>query len=388
MREAVVIGGGPAGAALAAVLARAGRDVLLLEREADPVHKVCGEFVSEEACRYLARLGVDLGALGAERIDRVRLWGPGGGAEARLPFEAFSLSRQALDEALLGRAAASGACVSRGRRAVALDGGEGDWRVRLAEGGEVRGRDVFLAVGKHDMKGWRRPEGPQGDLVGFKLHWRLEPEQRRACAGASELFLFPGGYAGLEPIEGGRANLCLLVRRGRLKALGGDWPALLSFILSKAPVLAERLDGATPLWPKPLAVAGLPYGHLHRGGGPWRLGDQAAVIPSFAGDGLAIALHSAEAAARAWLAGETAKDYHARLAGDLRPQVARALWLSRAMVRPAGQGLLSFAAARAPGLMSRIAAGTRIPAWRLVEASSRPPPFAAPPALRSPSAPG
>lgn len=381
----MVIGGGPAGAAFAAALARAGRDALVLEREPGPAHKVCGEFVSGEACGYLARLGVDVVSLGAARIDKVRLWGAGGAAEARLPFDAVSLSRRVLDEALLARAEQSGAEVRRGRRVIGLDGGEGDWRVRLADGRSECARTVLLAVGKHDLKGWRRPDGPQGDLVGFKVHWRLAPRQQRACDGASELFLFPSGYAGLELVEGGVANLCLLVRRERLKALGGDWPALFAFILAKAPKLAERLEGATLLWPRPLAVAGLPYGHLHRGGGPWRLGDQAAVIPSLTGDGLAIALHSAEAAARAWLAGETAEVFHRRLARDLAPQIGRALWLSRALVRPIGQAVLSFAAAWAPSMLGMVAAQTRIPASRLLV--SRPPRVAGRPGLRSPSAP-
>ena len=46
MSEAVVIGGGLAGGAVATLLARAGREVTLIEREASPVDKVCGEFLS------------------------------------------------------------------------------------------------------------------------------------------------------------------------------------------------------------------------------------------------------------------------------------------------------------------------------------------------------
>ncbi|MEO8799183.1 MAG: FAD-dependent oxidoreductase, partial [Polyangiaceae bacterium] len=49
MNRALVVGGGPAGAALAIKLARAGKDVVLLERDPVPAHKVCGEFLSREA---------------------------------------------------------------------------------------------------------------------------------------------------------------------------------------------------------------------------------------------------------------------------------------------------------------------------------------------------
>ena len=51
------------------------------------------------------------------------------------------------------------------------------------------------------------------DFIGFKCHFRLTPEQRAALAEHVEMTLFDGGYAGLEPVEGGRANLCLVVRR-------------------------------------------------------------------------------------------------------------------------------------------------------------------------------
>lgn len=358
MRDALVIGGGPAGAALAADLARAGRDVVVFEREPGPAHKVCGEFVSVEAAAYLARLGIDLPRLGAVPIDTVRLWRGDRCAAAPLPFRAWSLSRRVLDEALLIRAGDLGAEVRRCTRVTGLSEDGGTWTVE-ADGGEARGRAAVLAVGKHDLKGWRRPPGRQSDLVGFKLHWRLAPAMAALGEGASELFLFPGGYAGLEPVEGGVANLCVLVRQGRLKALGG-WDGLLAHMRRASPPLDARLAEAEPLWPKPLAVAGLPYGHLHTGGGPWRLGDQAAVIPSFAGDGLAIALHSARLAAEAILAGEASAAFHQRLALDLRWQIEAAVWLSRGMVRPWAQAGLSAAARAWPGALSLAARGTRI----------------------------
>jgi len=114
MTDAVVIGGGPAGAALATRLARAGRKVVLVEREAGPTDKVCGEFLSREAGLYLASLGLDLPALGAVPIDAVRLCAGGHVAAVPLPFAATSLSRRVLDEALLRRAASAGAMIRRG----------------------------------------------------------------------------------------------------------------------------------------------------------------------------------------------------------------------------------------------------------------------------------
>lgn len=354
-----MIGGGPAGASLAAHLAQAGRDVVVIEREAGPAHKVCGEFVSVEAAGYLSRLGIDLAGLGAVPIRTVRLWKGAWGAQARLPFPAWSLSRKVLDEAILERAEGFGAKVRRGARASGVEKSPNGWRIHSV-GDLDEAADLFLAVGKHDLKGWRRPPGRQSDLVGFKLHWRLTPAAAAMGEGASELFLFPGGYAGLEPVEGGAANLCVLVRKSALKAAGGGWDGVLEHMRRTNPSLDARLSGAGPLWPRPLAIAALPYGHLHPGGGPWRLGDQAAVIPSFAGDGLAIALHSARRAAEAYLTGEGAEAFHRRLAADLRGQMERAVWLSRAMVRPWSQTALAAAAQAWPDVLSLTARGTRI----------------------------
>jgi flavin-dependent dehydrogenase len=360
MTEAVVIGGGPAGAATAILLARAGRTVTLLERETGPHDKVCGEFISLEAAGYLDDLGVDLTALGAEPIRRARLALGRSRTEIPLPFAAYSLSRRRLDEALLGLACDAGAEVRRGVRARALERANDDWRVDLGPDGDIQAAAAFLAVGKHDLKGWKRPRGLHGDLIGFKMHLRLAPAQAAALQGSVELTLFPGGYAGLEPIEDGLANLCLVVQR-RALIHGQAWTALLQTIWDACPLLDERLEGAQPLWPKPLAIAAIPYGHVQtRADGIWRLGDQAAVIPSFAGDGLAIALHSADQTARAFIAGETAQTYQSRLAGDLRVQVLGATLLSVALVRPWGQAALAGLARLQPRLMSAAAARTRI----------------------------
>ena len=71
--EIVIVGGGLAGSSAAFILASAGRPALLIERDAEPRHKVCGEFLSIEAQAYLVHLGIDLDALGASRISRLRL---------------------------------------------------------------------------------------------------------------------------------------------------------------------------------------------------------------------------------------------------------------------------------------------------------------------------
>jgi flavin-dependent dehydrogenase len=364
--DALVVGGGLAGAALAQQLATAGRDVLLLERQPGPHDKVCGEFLSGEAVLYLRRLGLDPAALGALPVESLAIAGRGEARRCRLPFPAFSLSRRRLDEALLARAASAGAELRRGTGVRALERSGTGWQARLEDGRRVEAREAFLATGKHDLRGWRRPPGRQPDLLGFKLHLRLGEQQARALGRGVEIGLFPGGYAGLQPVEGGCANLCLLVRRGVFAALGGQWPALLAAITGACPHLAHRLSGATPLWDRPLAIAAIPYGFVQRGSdGCWRLGDQAAVIPSFAGEGMSIALHSAHLAAACHLGGEDAAAFQQRLAGDVGALVARATLLSRLLVRGGGQALLLGAARALPFGLSAAASLTRLPGHAL-----------------------
>ena len=71
--DVVIVGGGPAGSACACVLASKGLSPLVLERESEPRHKICGEFISIEAQGILAALGVDLQSLGGALIGTVRL---------------------------------------------------------------------------------------------------------------------------------------------------------------------------------------------------------------------------------------------------------------------------------------------------------------------------
>lgn len=363
--DALVIGGGPAGAALAIYLARSGRSVEVIEQSAAAHHKVCGEFLSPEAVAYLDDLSLDLHALGAAPIHGVRLSAQRFIAQCELPFPALSLTRRTLDEALLVAAARAGAQVLRGRRVNSLAPSNASWTAQLAGGKSKSARAVFLATGKHDLAGQRRPHGAQNNLIAFKMYFRLAAAQQRALQGWVELFLFAGGYAGLQLTENGDANLCLLVDRKTLAACEHQWPALLAHLPRWCEPLAERLGAAQPLLAKPLALSSIPYGLLMENAQPglWRLGDQAAVIPSFSGDGMSIALHSARLASGMYLRGEASDAFARRLHGELRGSVHLATTLSRLMIAAPA---LAQAARLWPHVLSYFASHTRIPvaAWK------------------------
>lgn len=360
MRDAVIVGGGLAGGAAAALLAARGQRPLVLEREREPRHKICGEFLSTEAQAHLAALGLDVGRLGGARIRAVRMVSGERAVDRPLPFAALGLTRRRLDEALLAHAEGLGAEVRRG---VSVRG-VGDGALETSEGA-LPAPVLLLASGKHDVRGARREPGRETlrGMVGFKSHWRLAPSQRAALADFVEVVLFDGGYAGLQPVEGGLANLCLVIRQPAFEALGQTWPALLERLRGE-PHLARRLENAEPVTARPLTVADIPYGYVHRGGGAdgvYRLGDQAAVIPSFSGDGMAIALHSARLAARALLEGAPAHAYHRRLAGDVARQIRLAVWLQRRAEGWPGRHAAVAGLSLIPSALPRLAAWTRVP---------------------------
>lgn len=368
MVQALVVGGGIAGGTVAALLARAGREVTLIERKDTPHDKVCGEFMSYEAVRYLRSLGIDFAALGAAPISKVNVYTPTAAVGARLPFAAVSVSRRALDEAILLAASASGAELRRGRAVRSLRRSGDRWIAELNDGSAVSAADAFLATGKHDLRGWKRPPGVQNDLIAFKQHWRISAAQMTALSSCVELFLFAGGYAGLELVENGLANLCLVVRQRRLAELDNRWDFLISTLRAELLPLHQRLAEAYPNTDRPLAIASIPYGLVQRtSDGPWRLGDQAIVIPSFCGDGIAIALHSACMAADYYLRGEPAAVFQADLAGILGGSARGATLLSQMLVRSRSQAIAMSLAQLAPNLVARIASGTRIPGRHLVE---------------------
>lgn len=372
--EHLVIGGGPAGAMAALRLAAAGRDVLLIEKEARAHDKVCGEFLSREAVEYLHLADISAVDLGAKTIDRVRLSISGNLVDSPLPFQALSLSRRILDAALLARAEQHGCRVLRGAAVDSLASSSGDWLASLNSGATIRASNVFLATGKHDLRGHPRPPGKQSDLTGFKLHWHLAPASLETLRGCMDLYLFPEGYGGLSLIENDIANLCLVVRRSALRTIGG-WPQLLASILNANRHLRQLFKEATPLWPRPLAISPIPYGFLAREShGLWRIGDQAAIIPSFTGDGISIALHSAALAAQMFLAGASAHSYQRALHAQLSRSMTLATLLSRAAVTRFGRAVAPATLTFLPGAMRWIAAATRIPESSLVQLGFENPP--------------
>lgn len=359
----VIVGGGPAGAAAAIRIVEAGLPVTLFERTEAPHDVVCGDFLSNAALQALACLGIDPFALGAVPISQVRLIYGERVAEGRLPFPACSFPRRLLDETLLARASQVGACVRRGAKVRSVLVRDEGVTLEVAGGETLRPHRALLATGKHDLRGAPRP-GRRAGAVGLKSYVQLAPGQYADMAGAVELILLPGAYGGLQPVGDGWAVLCLMVRRpDRGRALPHP-ERLMQWLADHSPHLKRRLAGANAASTRAETVAGVPYGYLHRprasqAPGLFRIGDQAAVIPSLVGDGIAIALVSAVEAARAIARGEDAVRYHRRLNIAVKAQIRTAMLVHGFALCPRMQSWAVHAVGLWPGLIGFTASRTR-----------------------------
>lgn len=359
MRDPLILGAGPAGCAAAIALARGGAAPLLIDRSEEPVDSLCGGFLSWCTAAQLADLGVDMAATGAHPVSRLRLFNGRSSAELPLPRTAYGLSRKVLDTHLRAAALAAGAD-------FACDA------ITSLEPGHAIGRErtwhsdtMMLATGKHDLRGHSRPRLSDDTALGLRLRLPPSPERSRLIGGAIELHLFAGGYAGIVLQEGGWANVCLALRKSALARAGRDPEALLEALMAQNPALAERM-GADWRDAARQTIGAVPYGWIARTtkAGLYRLGDQAAVIPSLAGEGIGIALASGTRGAACWLEGgaAAAQHYQRTFARAAAPPVRLARALRALAESPAGSRLALLAARLAPVLIAGLADATRIPA--------------------------
>jgi len=314
--DLLVIGGGPAGAALSALAAQRGLRTILIEKDSFPRDKVCGEFVSAEGCAVLARLGLRdaIAARGAMPMDGCLLADARGrSATSPLPDlpgagrTALGLSRAVLDAMLLEHAGRRGALVRERTSAIhpILEQGRvAGVTTRPAEaehGGEaIRATLVVAADGRRSML--QRALHPRigdpltttpGSWFGFKAHF---PDRTRGLFRRIELHVFEGGYAGLGPIEDGRLDLALIAKVSALRACGGSPQRLFLERMLRNPLLAERLAGEPPCssWK---TIGPLRF-NVRRAAssGALFLGDAAGTIDPFSGEGMSNALRGAELA--------------------------------------------------------------------------------------------
>jgi menaquinone-9 beta-reductase len=304
-RDVVVAGGGPAGSAVACFLAQLGHDVLLLDSARFPRDKVCGESVSPEAWRLLDAMGATdrVRSLSPRPLRGMRLVSPDG-TEFRGEYRdrlGFAVRRLALDEVLLGAARDAGVEVREGARVTSLLREGGAVAGVVAEtGGEPRTTRARVTVGADGRRsvvarrlGLLR-EHPRMRRFAVRGYW----EGVSGLGEVGEMHVGGGGYCGVAPLSPTFANVAFVLDRQDLRPAGGDLEAFYRDSLRRRwPRLAERLeDGRLAIPPRAIGPLAL---ECRRTTAPGALlvGDAAGFYDPFTGEGVTLALRTAELAA-------------------------------------------------------------------------------------------
>lgn len=260
----------------------------LFEAKKFPRHKVCGEFVSEESLDVLAGLLQDVSAAealfqGAPVIDRTRLLLGERVIEAPVIPPALSISRYELDALLWDAARRAGVEIHPNCEIVGSKG-DGPFILKTSSG-EFRARSLIVAAGRWSPFTADRAVPPGPKWVGVKAHF--QESWTKPC---TDLYLFTHGYCGVQPVTDGVVNACALVR--------SDQATSVEQVCQLHPQLARRAAKWRPIM-QPVSTAPLIYFPPQPArGNTVFIGDAAAFIDPFAGDGISIALRSGRVAAQ------------------------------------------------------------------------------------------
>ena len=351
--DVAVIGGGPAGASASIAAAQLGLKTVQLEAGRFPRHKVCGEFISGEALSVLSRLiGHSELLASAPRISQSRFFLDGRVIAIPINPAAASITRVDLDLLLWNAASRSGVATRDGSRVKNVHNLDLGFAIEL-EDERLLTKTVVNASGRWSNLTDGKPEGAE-NWIGLKGHFR-----ENAGATSCDLYFFEGGYCGVQPLGGDLLNVAAMVRASVARSLAA------SFLLNGD--LRARA-GAWEAITEPISTAPLFFRlPLTQQRGMAMVGDAAAFIDPFSGDGISMALHSGWLAVDAlsqYLRGgcslrRALQDYDDSYRKLLRPALRNAARLRRLMQLPKALRATAISLFQLPPLARCAVRGTR-----------------------------
>lgn len=307
--QAIVVGGGPAGAATAWALASQGLDVVVLDKATFPRDKPCAEYLSPQGSRILDAMGVltTVERAGAAQLAGMRVRSPDGGVihgefAAQHGFSGFrdrglALRRRHLDPILQSAARSAGASIREGVAVndLLLDG-DTVCGVRARIDGEMHELRASLVVGADGLRSSvaRRlnlsARLPWPRRVAFVAHYR----DVRGIGAHGEMHVERDGYVGLADVGHGETNVAIVVPKSLAKEAAGDAAGFMTRWLDRHPQLAPRFTGATRV--SAVRTTGPFASHARRGhaSGAALVGDAADFFDPFTGEGIYAALRGGE----------------------------------------------------------------------------------------------
>ena len=300
IHDVIIVGCGPAGSTAANLLAQAGRDVLVLEREQFPRFHI-GESLLPIDLPLFTRLGLELDApgfqfkQGAEFIDeRTGEYAFFSFADAMpgTPSHAWQVERAVFDDRLARQAIARGAQVRFGDIVTAIELGSDEVNVQSSSGAH-RGRFLFDATGQDAWLARRSrsiaPIRELGRAAVFTHFEGLDPAvvAEISAQGNIKVLIVEDGWHWLIPLVGGRLSIGLVKWRGKLDE------AALDAALAASPIV-QRLTAGARRGPT-RTIANWSYRNLVPHGPRWAcIGDAVAFLDPVFSSGVSLAMLGAE----------------------------------------------------------------------------------------------
>jgi flavin-dependent dehydrogenase len=318
--DVIIIGGGLAGLCNAIHLSKFGKKVLLIEKNKYPKHKVCGEYISNEVLPYLAFLEINPFDFGAVKIKNFQLSTTKSKIiSTKLPLGGFGISRYQLDFILSEKAKENGAVILQDS-VINVDFKEDIFSIETKENNFFISKICIGAFGKRsllDVKMERSFIKKKAPYLGVKIHVKGNfPEDLVA------LHNFKGGYCGVSKVENNAINLCYITSFSSFKKYKNidDFQENIVF---KNTFLNEVFKNSTAIWEQPLSISQISFetkkpveNHMIM------CGDAAGMIHPLCGNGMSMAIQSAQIASKLIL---NYCDGKITLRNDLEKQYIR-LW--------------------------------------------------------------